>query len=315
MSAGPVTAHVTVKATGEAFDAAGPGWLSGRPQIDNVVTLYDFLFQQGAAQGWHTALAWPSYTAGIHPVSNARGPPARWWGTPCTDTPGPNPSTHHSTTRGSSTALWHHAQLDFGALTASPVRGDEGVAGGQLHARLDRPADSQPAPDACRTRPGGAHRARRRHAFMAFRGRRTSRTAAASGGRYCARTTCSTRHNTPLSWDRDVTDFLTMTAAWHTLGFVVRQGDSYVEVGGRDGTFVTLRTPHLDFRDVLGTGGAAHVTCRTETNARTVLAATYSPACRLWVRATAFGMTVGRYSLNAGACQRKARSGQPLSPN
>jgi hypothetical protein len=36
--------------------------------------------------------------------------------------------------------------------------------------------------------------------------------------------------NARLPWDRDVNDFLTMATAWHTLGFVVRQGNEYVEV-------------------------------------------------------------------------------------
>jgi hypothetical protein len=42
--------------------------------------------------------------------------------------------------------------------------------------------------------------------------------------------------HTRLAWDRDVADFLAMTTEWHTLGFVVRQGNEYVEVDRRERT-------------------------------------------------------------------------------
>jgi Mg-chelatase subunit ChlD len=41
-----------------------------------------------------------------------------------------------------------------------------------------------------------------------------------------------------------------MVNEWHTLGFVIRQGDQYLEVDRCDTTFITLLTPHVDFRDV-----------------------------------------------------------------
>lgn len=52
------------------------------------------------------------------------------------------------------------------------------------------------------------------------------------------------------AWDRDVGSYLEMVNEWHTLGFVVKQGDSYVEVDRCDTAFITLLTPHLDFQDV-----------------------------------------------------------------
>lgn len=55
---------------------------------------------------------------------------------------------------------------------------------------------------------------------------------------------------TRVAWDRDVNSMLEMTTEWHTLGFVVKQGNEYVEVDRCDATFVTLLTPHLNFQDV-----------------------------------------------------------------
>ena len=65
---GPVTAHVTITSTGDEFDAVGAWVIVGppkfAPQIDNVVTLYDRVFQmRGVAQGWVTGPANPV----VHP--------------------------------------------------------------------------------------------------------------------------------------------------------------------------------------------------------------------------------------------------------
>ncbi|MGK5172162.1 LodA/GoxA family CTQ-dependent oxidase [Geodermatophilus sp. CPCC 205761] len=51
-------------------------------------------------------------------------------------------------------------------------------------------------------------------------------------------------------WDRDVTSMDDMATLWHTLGFVVRQGDEHVEVEHCDEASITLLTPHLRFTDV-----------------------------------------------------------------
>lgn len=56
--------------------------------------------------------------------------------------------------------------------------------------------------------------------------------------------------STYQTWDRDVGSSEDMVTSWHTLGFIVRQGDEYVEVDRCAGTFVTLLTPHLNFKDV-----------------------------------------------------------------
>jgi hypothetical protein len=55
---------------------------------------------------------------------------------------------------------------------------------------------------------------------------------------------------TPKAWDRDVGSYLEMVNEWHTLGFVIRQGNQYLEVDRCDTTFITLLTPHVDFRNV-----------------------------------------------------------------
>jgi hypothetical protein len=56
--------------------------------------------------------------------------------------------------------------------------------------------------------------------------------------------------NTTVAWNRDVNSMLEMVSEWHLLGFVVKQGDEFVEVDRCDTTFIALMTPHLDFQDV-----------------------------------------------------------------
>src|SRR5262249_3744320 len=51
-------------------------------------------------------------------------------------------------------------------------------------------------------------------------------------------------------WSRDVGSYEDMVQKWHTLGFVVRQGNQHVEVDRCTEPSITLLTPHLDFVDV-----------------------------------------------------------------
>jgi hypothetical protein len=51
------------------------------------------------------------------------------------------------------------------------------------------------------------------------------------------------------SWSRGVGSYDDMIAHWHTLGFVVQQGASHVEVERCDTASITLLTPHLHFTD------------------------------------------------------------------
>lgn len=72
VSDGPVSAHVEINSTGEEFDAAG-AWVivappKFAPQIDNVISLYDTVFQMAVDQGWLSGPATPSYTDDIYPI-------------------------------------------------------------------------------------------------------------------------------------------------------------------------------------------------------------------------------------------------------
>lgn len=53
-----------------------------------------------------------------------------------------------------------------------------------------------------------------------------------------------------VKWARTLSGFGDMVDKWHTLGFVVRQGDQHVEVERCDTATITLLTPHLNFFDV-----------------------------------------------------------------
>ncbi|GAA0240322.1 LodA/GoxA family CTQ-dependent oxidase [Cryptosporangium japonicum] len=55
---------------------------------------------------------------------------------------------------------------------------------------------------------------------------------------------------TSVPWDREVGSGDEMVVHWHTLGFVVPQGDQQVETEHHDAPAITLLTPHLDFADV-----------------------------------------------------------------
>lgn len=306
VSDGPVTARVTVKATGEVFDAAGAWVIVGppkfAPQIDNVVTLYDYLFQMGVARGWLTAPATPSYTADIHPmIERARTTGAvadtgyvHAWPEPVyapldrqkifnrLKIPGGGGGNMPQLDYGELTATqyavmkaWREdnftrdwtgpptpsthltpAELDRAALTAcvgdtlSPGIEAGGIGAGIVISPIADPANYVGAADPMRldhTRlvPGAISE------FMAVPWQADFKN--------CGRQWWPVPRpndvipqgaNTRLAWDRDVSDFLEMTTEWHTLGFVVRQGGSYVEVDRCEGTFVTLLTPHLNFRDV-----------------------------------------------------------------
>ena len=72
ISDGPVTAHVTVSATGDEFDAEGAWVLVAPPKfapaLDTAVTLWDRIFQMARDQGWVAPPAQPSYTHDVYPI-------------------------------------------------------------------------------------------------------------------------------------------------------------------------------------------------------------------------------------------------------
>ena len=53
-----------------------------------------------------------------------------------------------------------------------------------------------------------------------------------------------------VKWSRTVGSYEDMVAKWHSLGFVVRQGNQHVEVDRCDTATITLLTPTLNFHDV-----------------------------------------------------------------
>jgi len=68
---GPVTAHIKLN-TGEEINAVG-AWVivappKFAPQIDNVITLYDRIFQMGVDEEWHSGPEIPSYSQHIYPI-------------------------------------------------------------------------------------------------------------------------------------------------------------------------------------------------------------------------------------------------------
>ncbi|MBS1912917.1 MAG: LodA/GoxA family CTQ-dependent oxidase [Bacteroidetes bacterium] len=69
---GSVNAHIKLRATGDVFDAVG-AWVivtppKFSPQTDNVITLYDRIFQMDADQHWASGPATPSYTNDVWPI-------------------------------------------------------------------------------------------------------------------------------------------------------------------------------------------------------------------------------------------------------
>jgi hypothetical protein len=81
ISDGPVTAHVKIDSTGDEFDAVGAWVIVGppkfAPQIDNVIALYDRVFDMGVSQGWVNGPANPSYTNDVYPILE-RARTTRW---------------------------------------------------------------------------------------------------------------------------------------------------------------------------------------------------------------------------------------------
>lgn len=74
VSDGPITATVTVHSTAATFTAVGGAWVivgppKFAPYFDNVITVYDRVFQMGVDQGWIAGgPAMPSYTDDVYPI-------------------------------------------------------------------------------------------------------------------------------------------------------------------------------------------------------------------------------------------------------
>ncbi len=282
VSDGPVTARLTVRATGEVFTATG-AWVivappKFAPQIDSVVTLYDTLFQLGVAKGWLAGPATPSYTADVHPIlERARTTSAvvrtraHTWPDPvyasldrekifkrlkdpagggdgdmprlksgeltptqyavmkawCEDNftrdwaGPPTPSAHLTPAELDRTALTAcvgdtlFPGMEAGGIAASPIAIPANYVGATDPMRFDH----------TRLGPGAITE------FLAIPWQ--------ADFKECERhwwpvprpnDVIPQGTDTRVAWDRDVNEFLEMANGWHKLGFVVRQGDGYVEV-------------------------------------------------------------------------------------
>jgi L-Lysine epsilon oxidase N-terminal/L-lysine epsilon oxidase C-terminal domain/von Willebrand factor type A domain len=303
ISDGSVRATVQFHDGGGSFDADGAWVLVGppkfAPQLDNVITLYDAVFNTAANQGWVTGPNPPSYTDDVYPILE-RARTMRWvvdvfgahmWADPIYDdnlrqhifnrlaSPGGGgggdmPQLNSATLTSVQYAVmenwkndnftrdWNgppapQAQLtpeeldqvalracvgaaffpgiEAGGIAANPILDPGKYVGAADPVRLDHAVVS----------PGDMSE------FMAvpwqadFNACGTNWWPVPRPNDVIPQGTSGYQF-----WDRDVGDALEMVSEWHTLGFVIRQGDEYVEVDRCDATFITLLTYHLDFRDV-----------------------------------------------------------------
>ncbi|GLZ31362.1 hypothetical protein Lesp02_35500 [Lentzea sp. NBRC 105346] len=297
VSDGPVTAHV--KVGGQEFDATGAWVVVGppkyAPQIENVVTLHDTVFQVAVDQGWLTTPDIPSYTKDVHPILEAartiRAVKEVWgahaWPAPVYDDAlrqrifdrlraplgggGDMPVLNGVVLTKTQYAVmesWRNdkfvrdwngapapavqlapAELDKAAL-ASCVGAAfyPGIEAGGIAARPITDASLYVGPtdpmrlDHARLRPGQLGE------FLALPWQSDFYACGYNWWPVPRPNEVLPEGGTSrLRWDRDVNSYLEMVNEWHTLGFVVRRGDEYVEVDRYDSSFVDLLTPHLDF--------------------------------------------------------------------
>jgi hypothetical protein len=303
ISDGSVRATVQLHDGGETFDADGAWVLVGppkfAPQLDNVITLYDAVFEMAAGQGWVTGPNPPSYTDDVYPILE-RARTARWvievfgnhtWVDPVYDDAlrqaifnrladpagggGDMPQLQAATL----TTVQYHAvmenwkndnftrdwngpptpqaqltprELDQVALRACVGAGFfPGIeAGGIAAIPIVEPARYVGAADPMRL-DHAAVSAGDMSEFMALPWQADFRACVGNWWPVPRPESVIPQGTSGYQyWDRDVGDMLEMVSEWHTLGFVIRQGDEYVEVDRCDATFITLLTHHLDFRDV-----------------------------------------------------------------
>ncbi|MFB3149631.1 MAG: LodA/GoxA family CTQ-dependent oxidase [Alphaproteobacteria bacterium] len=311
ISDGPVTATVKMNVSGDEITAEGAWVLVAppkfAPQIDNVITLYDRIFQLGVEQGWLSGPATPSYTNDIWPILQ-RARDTQWvrdvfgahaWPDPVYDQatavmifnklkdPGGGGGNMPQLSRAALTPTQYgvmfkwagdpdamppipqnftqdwveppappanitpegldHAALDA-CVGAAFYPGIE--AGGIAQVPILVPGNYVGASDPMRIDHASVG-AGDMSEFMALPWQadfkacgtnwwpvpRPNDVIPQGGSGY-------------LGWARGVGSMLEMVSKWHSLGFVVKQGDEYVEVDRCDMTFITLMTHHLNFQDV-----------------------------------------------------------------
>ena len=302
VSDGPVRAHVRIRDGGAEFDAAG-AWVivappKFAPQLENVITLYDRIYQLGVDQGWLTTPTNPSYTHDIYPVLE-RARTTRYvedvFGAHAWPDPVYAPATRQ--------AIFSRLALPGGGGGNMPLLNDATLTGTQYtvmtlwkDGTFVQDWSGPPAPDAQIT-PQGLDRAALTSCVGAafYPGIEAGGIAAvpileaanyvgASDPMRLSHSNLApgdlTQHmalpwqadffacgdnwwpvprpndvipeggGPSVRWDRDVASYEEMVGEWHTLGFVVRQGDEYVEVDRCDTTFIALMTPQLDFQQI-----------------------------------------------------------------
>jgi hypothetical protein len=294
ISDGPVTAIVHIHATDKTFTAEG-AWVvvappKFAPGIDNVITLYDLLYDMAVTKGWFTEASTPSYTQDIYPIlESART--IKWVQNPLGAHTWPHPVVD-TVQRGAiftrlSTDM---PRLNLAALTPTQLKHMEKWKDGTFTNDWTDP----PKPSETIT-PAGLDKAALENAVGAafwpgIEVGGIGECLVAKSSNYVApfRLNHSLLGPGDLSaymalpwqadfkacgqswwpvprpndvipqgranyeaWDRDIGyGGATMAEAWHTLGFVIKQGNEYVEVDRCAGTFITLLTPTLNFQDI-----------------------------------------------------------------
>ena len=306
VSDGPVTATVKIRASNETPNVVG-AWIIVAPpkfaaHIDNVLTLYDRVFQAMADAGLVNAPNATSYTEDVYPILQ-RARDTKWienvggahgWTDPVTGDAQRNAVFNRLTAPGAGSA-------DMPDLNESST--NDGRLTAIQYAHMERWKDGnyandwagEPAPEANVT-PAGLDRSALENCVGGafFPGIEAGGLDAASRpivtpGNYMEAFrldhdavspgdltytmalpwqadfyACGDNwwpvprpndvipqgQSTSQRWDRDVNSYEDMVANWHTLGFIVRQGDEHVEVDRCDEPSITLLTPHLNFQDI-----------------------------------------------------------------
>jgi L-Lysine epsilon oxidase N-terminal/L-lysine epsilon oxidase C-terminal domain/von Willebrand factor type A domain len=312
-SDGPVSAHVKLT-DGTEFDALGAWAIVAppkfAPELDNVITLYDAIFEMGVGQGWHATPANPSYTNDIYPIlqrartirfvtavpavhswvdpvytttvrqsifnrianpsggggdmprlSDATLTPTQyavmqawrdgtfaqdWTGEPQpapTVTPGDLDRAALSAAVGAA----FYPGIEAGGISSKPIVDPTHFLGAGEPLRLDHAA----------LQPGDVTQ------FMAVPWQADFFACAGTWWPVPRPLTVMTGPGVREAWDRDVASSLEMVNEWSTLGFVVRQGDQFVEVDQCQHPYIELLTAHLVFADVpQGPAGMSRKTAR-----------------------------------------------------
>ncbi len=294
---GPVTATVTIHSTGDTHTAVG-GWVivappKFSPATDNVITLYDTIFNLAVSEGWLSPPSTPSYTNDIYPVlerarqtkwtMNLGGTYMHTWVDPVIDPTLTGTIFDHLRPVGNMPALAGGAKLtdtQYAMMEAwkdgnytndwsgppsppasiTPAGLDEAAlencVGAAFYPGIEAGGVAavpvlDPANYAEPFRFGSAVSGGDITEFMALPWQADFFACATSWWPVPRPNNVFPQGSSSYAdWARGVGSMEDMVTLWHTLGFVVKQGDEYVEVDRCDASFITLITPSLVFQDV-----------------------------------------------------------------